>query len=71
VDTAQWVGDGRHLRLAVSDPTGAAEAIGFQFADRTPDPVRRGPHEILFAPFSSTWMGETRLQLRLKGIRTA
>jgi single-stranded-DNA-specific exonuclease len=71
VDVAQWVGDGRHLRLAVSDATGAAEAIGFRFSDRIHEPVRRGPHEILFVPFRSEWLGETRLQLRLKGIRAA
>jgi len=71
VDTAQWVGDGRHLRLAVSDATGAAEAIGFRFDARGGEPVRRGPHDILFVPFRSEWMGETRVQLRLKGIRPA
>jgi single-stranded-DNA-specific exonuclease len=63
------VGGGKHLRLAVKDGTGSAEAIGFGMGARAAELTRDGRYDLAFVPTRNDWMGQTRVQLKLKGIR--
>jgi single-stranded-DNA-specific exonuclease len=66
---AREVGSGKHLRLKVSDGTGTVEAIGFGFGPMA-DAVRRsGVVDLLYVPARNEWLGETRVQLKLKDVR--
>jgi len=69
VDAAGTVGQGRHLKLQVRDATGTAEVIGFGLGDRVGE-LRRGTRcALACAPTRNEWMGETRVQLKVKGVR--
>jgi single-stranded-DNA-specific exonuclease len=69
VDRAGVVGDGRHLRLRVRDAGGSLDAIGFGMADRFTEVAEAGRCDLLFVPTLNEWMGESRVQLKLKGVR--
>ncbi|MFI5369950.1 MAG: single-stranded-DNA-specific exonuclease RecJ [Candidatus Eisenbacteria bacterium] len=69
VDSATRVGEGRHLRIAVRDAGGSAEAIGFGMGERVAELQRGRRVELAFVPTRNEWMGQSRLQLRLKGMR--
>jgi single-stranded-DNA-specific exonuclease len=69
VDGASAVGGGKHLRLRVRDATGSAEAIGFGMGARAAGISRAGRCGLAFVPTRNEWMGETRVQLKLKGVR--
>ncbi len=69
VDAVTTVGQGKHLRLAVHDATGTAEAIGFGLGERATGIVRGQRCALAFVPARNEWMGETRVQLKLKGVR--
>jgi single-stranded-DNA-specific exonuclease len=69
VDEVSRVGQGRHLRLRVRDGTGDAEAIGFGYAAHAEEILRSGRCALAFAPGRMDYMGETRVQLRLRGVR--
>ena len=69
VESARTVGGGRHLRLAVRDATGKAEAIGFGLGDQAAAIVGAGRCDLAFVPSRNEWMGQTRLQLRVKAVR--
>jgi single-stranded-DNA-specific exonuclease len=71
VDTAARVGDDRHLRLTVRDTSGAAEAIGFGLGERAGELARGRRVDLAFVPTRNEWMGQSRLQLRLKGMRAS
>ncbi len=71
VESAVAVGGGKHLRLKLRDRTGAAEAIGFGMGARASEIARAGRVTVAFAPTRNEWMGETRVQLKLKGVRPA
>jgi single-stranded-DNA-specific exonuclease len=69
VDAASVVGGGKHLRLAVRDRTGRAEAIGFGLGGLA-DAVRRaGACALAFVPTRNEWNGVSRIQLKLKGVQ--
>ncbi len=63
------VGGGKHLRMTVTDATGSAEAIGFGFGARTAEVARAGRCDVAFVPTRNDWMGASRVQLKLKGVR--
>jgi len=63
------VAAGRHLRLRVRDATGTAEAIGFGMGALAPELTRGARVGLAFVPTRNEWMGETRVQLKLKGVR--
>jgi single-stranded-DNA-specific exonuclease len=69
--SASAVGGGKHLRLQVRDATGGAEAIGFGFGDRLREVTATGVCDLAFVPSRNEWMGESRVQLKLKGARPA
>jgi single-stranded-DNA-specific exonuclease len=69
VESVARVGDGRHLRLLVRDASGAAEAIGFGLGERMTEVARGRRVDLAFVPTRNEWMGQSRLQLRLKGLR--
>jgi single-stranded-DNA-specific exonuclease len=69
VEQASTVGAGRHLKLRVRDATGTAEAIGFGMGDRMAEIGRAGVCDLAFVPSRNEWMGQTRIQLKLKGAR--
>ena len=69
VDAVTTVGQGRHLRLQVRDATGTAEAIGFGLGERAEEVARARRCALAFAPTRNEWMGETRVQLKVKGVR--
>jgi single-stranded-DNA-specific exonuclease len=69
VESVSMVGQGKHLRMTVRDATGSAEAIGFGLGPRAREFGRGARCDIAFAPGRNEWMGESRLQLRIKGLR--
>ncbi|MBI1799695.1 MAG: hypothetical protein HYR73_08410 [Candidatus Eisenbacteria bacterium] len=69
VESAAGVGGGRHLRLAVRDGSGRAEAIAFGLGEMATAVARAGRCDIAFVPGRNEWMGETRVQLKVKGVR--
>jgi single-stranded-DNA-specific exonuclease len=70
IDSASAVGGGKHLRLSLRDGTGKAQAIGFGLGDRLKD-LPRGPCDLAFVPSRNEWMGETTVQLKVKGVRAS
>lgn len=68
-ESLQTVGDGKHLRMRVSDRTGSAEAIGFGLGHLIVPAAHAGRGAIAFALSENQWQGETRTQLRIKGVR--
>jgi single-stranded-DNA-specific exonuclease len=69
VDQAATVGGGRHLKLRLRDATGSVDAIGFHMGERLREVGPAGRCEVAFAPTRNEWMGQTRIQLKLKGVR--
>jgi single-stranded-DNA-specific exonuclease len=69
VESAQAVGGGKHLRLGVRDASGAAEAIGFGMGDQAMRLFQARRCDLAFVPCRNEFMGETRVQLRVKGWR--
>jgi single-stranded-DNA-specific exonuclease len=64
------VGGGKHLRLRVGDDLGAeVDAIGFGMADRAAALRAAGRADLAFVPTRNEWTGESRVQLKLKGVR--
>ena len=58
------VGDGSHLKLELTDATGATRgAIAFGLGDRDPGPGAR--IDVAFTPAVSTWQGKTRVELEV------
>ncbi len=68
VDGVSTAGQGRHLRLQVRDATGSAQAIGFGLGDRADEVARARRCSLAFALTRNEWMGETRVQLKVKGV---
>ena len=69
VEAVSTVGQGRHLRLQVRDRTGSAEAIGFGLGGRVDEVAGARRCSLAFAPTRNEWLGETRVQLKVKGVR--
>jgi len=69
VESVSAVGSGKHLRLGVRDASGAAEAIGFGLGDRAGEVSAARRCELAFVPVRNEWMGQTRVQLKVKGVR--
>lgn len=69
IESASAVAGGKHLRLRVRENGAQAEAIGFGMGGRL-DAVRAaGRCDLAFVPTRNEWMGETRVQLKLKGVQ--
>ncbi|HEY2956178.1 MAG TPA: single-stranded-DNA-specific exonuclease RecJ [Candidatus Eisenbacteria bacterium] len=71
VESATAVGGGKHLRATLRDATGRAEAIGFGLGSLAPELARTPRCDAVFVPDRNEWQGETRAQLKLKGVRVA
>jgi single-stranded-DNA-specific exonuclease len=69
VERVQEVGGGKHVRLRARDDSGELEAIGFGMGDRARELARAGRADLAFVPTRNEWSGETRVQLKLKGVR--
>jgi single-stranded-DNA-specific exonuclease len=69
VESAAAVGGGKHLRMSVRDDSGAAQAIGFGFGDQAALLAGARRCDLAFVPIRNEWMGETTVQLRVKGVR--
>lgn len=64
------VGGGKHVRMRVSDGLGEErDAIGFGMGDQAPAIRAAGRADLAFVPTRNEWNGETRVQLKLKGVR--
>lgn len=69
VKDVREVGGGKHVRLVARDETGEVEAIGFGMGQQATALRRAGRADLAFVPTRNEWSGETRVQLKLKGIR--
>jgi single-stranded-DNA-specific exonuclease len=69
VDSVVTVGQGKHVRMTVRDQSGAAEVIGFGLGDQAREIAGYRRCDVAFVPTRNTWMGETRVQLKLRGVR--
>jgi single-stranded-DNA-specific exonuclease len=65
------VAGGKHLRLTVRDATGTAEAIGFGLGSLAAEITRSRLVDLAFVPTRNEWMGQTRIQLKMKGVRVS
>src|SRR6185369_7571970 len=68
VESSSRVGNGKHLRLWLRDPSGAAEAIGFGLGERSAEFAPGALCRVAYVPQRNEWMGETRIQLKIKGL---
>jgi single-stranded-DNA-specific exonuclease len=71
VESATAVGGGKHLRMSLRDGTGSAEAIGFGLGGRAGEIALARRCDAVFVPSRNEWQGQTRVQLKLKGVRPA
>jgi single-stranded-DNA-specific exonuclease len=69
VESSATAGGGKHLRLWIRDGKGRAEAIGFGLGELARPLATAGRCDLAYVPCRNEWMGETRLQLRVKGVR--
>ncbi|HDS74104.1 MAG TPA: single-stranded-DNA-specific exonuclease RecJ, partial [Firmicutes bacterium] len=60
---------GAHLKVEVYQHGAVREIIGFNMADAAP--LFENPVDIAYVPETNTFLGNTRLQLRVKAVRTA
>lgn len=63
------VGGGKHVRMRVSDGIGEVDAIGFGMGDAAAGLRAAGRADLAFVPTQNEWNGDTRIQLKLKGVR--
>lgn len=70
VDSVTTVGQGRHLRMTVRDTSGTAEAIGFGLGEVAREVAQVRACDLAFVPTRNAWMGEQRVQLKVRGVRT-
>jgi len=63
------VGGGKHVRMRVGDEQREVDAIGFGLGDRAPSLRAAGRADLAFVPTHNEWNGDTRVQLKLKGVR--
>ncbi len=69
VDQVQEVGGGKHVRLRAGDDSGTVEAIGFGMGEQARALAAAGRADLAFVPTRNDYLDETRVQLKLKGIR--
>ena len=69
LERVQEVGNGKHVRLIARDDSGEVEAIGFGMGDQARALARAGRADLAFVPTRNEWSGESRVQLKLKGVR--
>ena len=63
------VGGGKHVRLRVADGEGEVDAIGFGMGDLAASLRSAGKADLAFVPTHNEWNGDTRVQLKLKGVQ--
>jgi single-stranded-DNA-specific exonuclease len=61
--------DGRHLRLQLRDASGEMEAIAFGHGEQILDIFRARRCAIAYVPQRNEWQGETRVQIKVKGVK--
>ena len=69
IDRVQEVGGGKHVRLTARDERGQVEAIWFGRGSEARSLARAGRADIACVPTRNDWMGEMRVQLKLKDVR--
>jgi len=69
IDRVQEVGSGKHVRFIARDGRGDAEAIWFGRGAIARSLARAGRADLAFVPTRNDWMGDTRVQLKLKDVR--
>jgi single-stranded-DNA-specific exonuclease len=69
VESSSAVGGGKHMRATLRDATGRVEAVGFGLGALAGEFPRGARCQALFAPTRNEWQGESRVQLKLKGVR--
>jgi single-stranded-DNA-specific exonuclease len=69
VDSVSRVGGGRHLKFRARDASGGAEAIAFGGGELAGELANAGRCAIAYVPQRNEWMGEPRIQLKVKALR--
>ena len=69
VDGVSRVGAGRHLKFRARDATGGAEAIAFGAGEQADALARAGRCALAFVPQRNEWLGQVRIQLKVKALR--
>jgi single-stranded-DNA-specific exonuclease len=69
VDSVSRVGDGRHLKFRAHDAGGSAEAIAFGLGEQADALAARGRCALAYVPQRNVWQGQTRIQLKVKGVQ--
>ncbi len=69
MDSVSRVGDGRHLKFRAHDERGTVEAIGFGLGEQAEALSAAGRCALAFVPQRNVWQGQTRIQLKVRGIK--
>jgi single-stranded-DNA-specific exonuclease len=69
VEALTRVGDGSHLRLEIRDASGLARAIAFGGGERYEDFMGGKSCAVVYVPQRDEWNGESRVQIKVKGLR--
>jgi single-stranded-DNA-specific exonuclease len=69
VDSMSTIGSGKHLKLWLRDPSGVGDAIGFGWGERAPEFVNGTSCSVAYLPQRNEWMGETNIQLKVRGLK--
>jgi single-stranded-DNA-specific exonuclease len=69
VDAISRVGNGKHLKFRAHDAWGTADAIGFGLGDQAEALGAAGHCALAFIPQRNDWQGQSRLQLKVRGLK--
>jgi single-stranded-DNA-specific exonuclease len=69
IESTSTVGNGRHLKLWLRDPSGGGDAIGFGFGERSAEFVSGTQCAVAYLPQRNEYMGETTVQLKVRGLQ--
>ena len=69
IESMNTVGNGRHLKLWLRDPSGGGDAIGFGLGERSTEFVSGTQCAVAYLPQRNEYMGETTVQLKVRGLQ--
>jgi len=69
VDSISRVGDGRHLKFRAHDAWGSGDAIGFGLGEQADALGAAGRCALAFVPQRNDWQGQSRIQLKVRGLK--
>jgi len=69
IESSSTVGSGRHLKLWLRDSSGGGDAIGYGFGERAAEFLKGTSCAVAYLPQRNEYMGETTVQLKVRGLQ--